>query len=98
MKKLFGQATKSILLSGIEHLYRDPASRRYYFIQSFGGTLYVVDTSVELAVGRKQSLKQVEITHAKTDNDHRKRRFMKKLGLKLNSINCTRNCDYSDLF
>ena len=66
---LFGNTVKHVvLLTGIEHIYSDPKSRQYYFIQSFGGLLYTIETSVDL-IDRIQSLKQVEIKHMKSDND-----------------------------
>ena len=80
---LFGNSVKHVvLLTGIEHIHRDPKSRQYYFIQSFGGLLYTIETSVDL-IDRVQSLKQVEIKHVKSDNDQANLRMANKYVKKL---------------
>ena len=50
------------LLSGIENIYSDPESYQFYFIQSEGGCLYDIATSVDFNLDPNERLKSLSET------------------------------------
>ena len=50
------------LLSGIENIYSDPESYKFYFIQSEGGCLYDIATSVDFEIDQSERLKSLSET------------------------------------
>lgn len=50
------------LLSGIENIYSDPESYQFYFIQSEGGCLYDIATSVDFDLDPNERLKSLSET------------------------------------